>query len=86
MKNRWLNITTINGTVHRIRKDRIIALSLWKTDLVIYVQTHIGHITFEVGFNENYDENRLDEKTFKKLRAYLDRATKIKGELNLDLE
>ena len=86
MRNKWLSITSISGAINRFRKDKIVAIVLWEKDFEIYVQTHVERTKFGFGLDEHYGENRLNEKTFKKLRAYLDRATRIKGELNLDSE
>lgn len=96
MKNKWLNIEAIEGEILRIRKDRIVAISLSGIEeekgyqwIAIYVQTHVGRTKFSIGiYCDNccgYDYY-LDEKVFYELRAYLDKATQLKGELNLDPE
>ncbi|GAF91593.1 unnamed protein product [marine sediment metagenome] len=96
MTNKWLSIEDTDGDVFRIRKDKIVAISLpgekvemdYK-QITIYVQTHVGRTMFNFGlhypkcFGFDY---YLDEKTFNELKAYLDRATRMKGELNLDPE
>ena len=96
MTNKWLSITDTDGDVLRIRKDKIVAVSLSSEEkgkennqIIIYVHTHVGRTMFNFGTNYphcyGYDYY-LDEKTFNELRTYLNKATRMKGELNLDPE
>jgi len=96
MTNKWLSITDTNGDILRIRKDKIVAIELADDgkeigykQIIIYVQTHVGRTMFNIGIRYphcyGYDYY-LDEKTFNELKAYLDKATQMKSELNLDAE
>jgi len=89
MTNKWLTITNKEGHIDKLRKDRIVAFSLSDQQIVIYIHTHVQRTSFCYGLDypDNYGhDSYLSEENFKKLRGYLVKASRVKGELNLDPE
>jgi len=88
MKDKWLTIKCIDGTISKIRKDRIVSFIIWNDVISIYVHTHVGRTMFEFGLEEECRgcDLPISKATFSRLRTYFLEQTKIGGELNLDPE